>query len=181
MRSLNLVLFSALMRLNWFFLPSILPTQITRFPSRHSLLQFPLNNVVSIAFGITENGFVIGFAQEDYTGSDKNQIGKVLVAIDPHFAQINNNLFSSLFVLPRLSFSATPLNMLPYTIAALVGVASFIIAFRFFGKATLAGVQAMGRNPLAKKEIIFLVIINAGLTVSVMLVGFVVAYIILVI
>lgn len=129
----------------------------------------------------TENGYVIGIAEEDYSEADTKQIGLVLIAVDPHFVQQNKNLLSSLFSLPRQSFSATPLNAIRYVLAGLIGIASFFIAFRFFGRASLEGIQAMGRNPLAKASIVTMVIINAMLTVGVMVVGFAVAYLILVI
>lgn len=129
----------------------------------------------------TDNGFVIGTAQEGYSSADVKAVGRILISIDPHFAQLNNNLFNSLFSLPRLSFSASPMNTFRYVVAAIVGLISFFIGFRFFGKASLEGVLAMGRNPLAKKSIILIVAVNAFLTIAVMIVGFVVAYMILVI
>jgi len=127
-----------------------------------------------------DNGYVIGIASEPYESANPKQIGKILVAVDPRFLQMNNNLVGSLLTLPRLSFAATPSNALRYLVAGIIAVASFLIGFRFFGRASLEGVKAIGRNPLARSSIIFVVAVNTLLTIAVMLVGFGIAYAVLV-
>lgn len=125
------------------------------------------------------NGYVLGTAQEDYEAKP-DQIGKIMVAINPRFVQTNSNILSTLFQLPTLSLSATPMNALRYIIAALIIITSFYIGFRFFGRASLKGVEAIGRNPLAKKSIILVVVVNASLTFGIMLIGFAIAYVVVV-
>lgn len=122
------------------------------------------------------NGYVLGVAQENYTEAKADQIGLILVEVDPRFIQNNRNILSTLFSLPTLSLAATPLNALRYLIAAIITAISFYIGFRFFGRASLKGIEAMGRNPLAKRSIILVVILNATLTFGVMLIGLAVAY-----
>ncbi|HSA84271.1 MAG TPA: hypothetical protein VLF20_05325 [Patescibacteria group bacterium] len=139
------------------------------------------SEIPGVGVKATDNGFVLGYAEEPYEAASPDDEGKILVTIDPHFAQLNSNIFNTLTSLPRMTFSATPLNLIRYFLAGLVGVISFYVGFRFFGRASLEGVQAMGRNPLAKQAIIFMVVINAGLTVGVMLIGLFVSYLILVI
>lgn len=126
------------------------------------------------------NGYVLGNAQESYTESDPDQIGTILVEVNPRFVQTNRNILSTLFTLPTLSLAANPMNALRYIIAGLITIVSFYIGFRFFGRASLKGVEAMGRNPLAKKSIILVVVVNAALTFGVMLIGLVLAYVVVV-
>lgn len=126
------------------------------------------------------NGYILGTAQESYTEEDPDQIGKILVEVDPRFVQTNRNILSTLFSLPTLTLAASPMNALRYIIAALITIASFYIGFRFFGRASLKGVEAMGRNPLAKKSIILVVVVNASLTFGVMLIGLLLAYVVVV-
>lgn len=126
------------------------------------------------------NGYVLGTAQESYTEANKDQIGKILVEVNPRFVQSNRNILSTLFALPTLSLAATPMNALRYIIAAIIIIISFYIGFRFFGRASLKGVEAMGRNPLAKKSIILVVVVNASLTFGVMLIGLLLAYVVVV-
>jgi hypothetical protein len=126
------------------------------------------------------NGYVLGTAQESYTQANPEQIGKILVEVNPRFVQTNRNILSTLFSLPTLSLAATPMNALRYIIAAIIIIISFYIGFRFFGRASLKGVEAMGRNPLAKKSIILVVVVNAALTFGVMLIGLLLAYVVVV-
>jgi hypothetical protein len=126
------------------------------------------------------NGYVLGTAQESYTEANPEQIGKILVEVNPRIVQTNRNILATLFSLPTLSLAATPLNALRYVVAALITIISFYIGFRFFGRASLKGVEAMGRNPLAKKSIILVVVVNASLTFGVMLIGLLLAYVVLV-
>ena len=127
----------------------------------------------------TDNAYILGVADEGYDVSNPQQVGKILVSVGPRFLQVNNNLVGSLLTLPRLTFAATPANALRYLIAAAICLASFFVGFRFFGRASLEGVKAIGRNPLARASIIFVVAINTILTIAVMLVGFAIAYAVL--
>lgn len=129
-----------------------------------------------IGIKATSNGYVLGTAKEDYKEAKPDQIGKILVQVDPHFVQANSNILSTLFQLPTLSLAATPTNALRYLVAAIITIISFYIGFRFFGRASLKGIEAMGRNPLAKSSIILVVIVNATLTFGIMLIGLAVAY-----
>lgn len=139
------------------------------------------SEIPGVGIKATDNGYILGYAEEPYEAASTEEEGKILVTIDPHFAQFNTNIFNTLTSLPRMTFSATPLNLIRYLLAGLVGVISFYVGFRFFGRASLKGVEAMGRNPLARSAIITIVVINAGLTIGVMLIGLFVAYLILVI
>lgn len=142
----------------------------------------PITSSTNPGVGVkaTANGFIVGTAQEGYSASDPKQVGKILVAIDPRFTQFNSNILTTLFSLPNLTLTASPMNALRYLVAALIAIASFYIGFRFFGRASLKGVEAMGRNPLAKSSIIFVVVVNASLTFGVMLIGLTIAYIVVV-
>ena len=126
------------------------------------------------------NGYILGAALEDYSVTDAKQVGKILVAVDPRFAQFSSNILSTLFSAPSLSLAATPSNILRYFVAAVIIIISFYIGFRFFGRASLKGVEAMGRNPLARSSIILVVVVNAALTFGVMIVGLIVAYLVVV-
>jgi hypothetical protein len=144
----------------------------------------PITSSTTPGVGIkaTDNGYIVGTAEEEYKERDPKKVGKILVAVDPRFAQINTNLLATLFSLPRLSFSATiltPLNSLRYLVAGIIAAASFYLGFRFFGHVSVSGVEAIGRNPLARRSILVSVFVNAFLTVCVILIGFGVAYLIL--
>ena len=130
-----------------------------------------------------DNGFVVGTAEEDYTNSDPKKVGLILVTLQPHFAQLSSNLTRNLFSAASIGFNAalqTPSGVLRYMIAGIISVLSFFFGFRFFARASNRGVEAIGRNPLAKQAILLSVFINSAITISIMLLGVAISYLILV-
>lgn len=129
------------------------------------------------------NGFILGIALENYSNSNQNAIGKILVSIDPHydasFTGARTNLIQNLKTAagaPLLS----PLTTLRYLLAAIVAIVSFVIGFIFFGRIARTGVEALGRNPLAARTIQLGIIINVVLTAGIILIGVGIAYLILI-
>ena len=129
------------------------------------------------------NGFILGIALENYSNSNQNAIGKILVSIDPHynatFIGIRTNLVENIKVVagaPLLS----PLTTLRYLLAAIIVIVSFVIGFIYFGKIARTGVEALGRNPLAARIIQLGIIINVILTAGIILIGVGIAYLILI-
>ena len=132
----------------------------------------------------TENGYVIGVALEDYDVQDPKKEGTIYVTLHLNFGMLSTtvreNLVSSLRKGAIAPFSS-PLNAFRYLVAALIAILSFVGGFWFFGRVSSRGVEAIGRNPLARRFILLSVLLNVALTVSVMLLGVALAYIILVI
>ncbi len=117
----------------------------------------------------TESGFIIGKAQEDLSGSE-GTIG-VFVNIqfrnvegEPSFGRFFNFLFSGI---------QNPDNfpeVLRYIFALIVGGGAFLLGFLTFGRSLRTGVEAVGRNPLAKTTIQLALVLNllgvAALTIA---------------
>ena len=129
------------------------------------------------------NGFILGMALENYSNSNPNAIGKILVSIDPHynatFIGVRTNLIENIKVVagaPLLS----PLTTLRYLLAAIVTITSFVIGFIYFGRIARTGVEALGRNPLAARIIQLGIILNVALTAGIILIGVGIAYLILI-
>ncbi len=141
------------------------------------------SDVAGVGQKATENGTVIGISEDDYTEKDPKKYGKVFTTFSPHFAQISDSVTHNVFRAAQLGAMAafqTPLGSLRYIIAGLIVLLSFFFGFRFFGRVSRSGVEAMGRNPLASKSIMISVILNTLITIFVMLFGVVIAYFILV-
>lgn len=131
----------------------------------------------------TDNGFVLGSAEEDYTEKDPKKIGTIRVTLHSHFAQLSQNITRNLLRSLTLGASAaveTPLGALRYVVAGIITLCSFFFGFRFFGRASRSGVEAIGRNPLASKTILLSVAMNTSITIAIMLLGVAIAYFILV-
>lgn len=130
----------------------------------------------------TINGYVLGTAIEAYSDTDPKKIGKILVSLHPGFSSdtvaLRSNLlenFNVAFATPFLS----PVNAFRYTIAGLAGLLSLALGIVFFGRVASRGIEAIGRNPLAGRQIMVSIVFNLGLTLVVMALGIAVAYFIL--
>lgn len=140
------------------------------------------SSIPGVGVKAVESGFVVGIALEDFSGKNT---GKIMVDVKPYFwntkaNQVSKNIFS---ILRNAKNSAylSPLESLRYLIAALIILLSFILGFTYFGKVAQRGIEAVGRNPLARRFIEFSVILNAGLTALIILAGIGLAYLILII
>uniref|UniRef100_A0A7C4TKJ8 Uncharacterized protein n=1 Tax=candidate division WWE3 bacterium TaxID=2053526 RepID=A0A7C4TKJ8_UNCKA len=131
----------------------------------------------------TLSGQIIGVALQDYSSDDPNQVKEILISVDIRPYVVEGNVKVNLIEALRSGAQApflTPLTSLRYVLAALVTAGSFILGFAAFGKTSGSGVEALGRNPLASKEIQRSVVFNMLLTVAIMLSGLALAYFILV-
>lgn len=127
-----------------------------------------------------ENGYVLGtVVKQPDPGS-----GKVVVAINIHPDTKIANTRSNLIAVLREGTSApilNPLDSLRYLLAAMLMIASFIIGFVYFGRMASSGVIAMGRNPLASRQIQFNMFLHIGITIFIVLVGLTLSYLILIV
>ena len=130
----------------------------------------------------TRNGFVLGTAMEDYQGQDPNAIGEINVAINIHPAAGISGARGELLTVLREGLSAPlfePLASLRYILAALILLLAFVLGFAYFGRVSRTGVEAIGRNPLASRVIQTSVVMHVLITIVIILIGFGMAYLIL--
>jgi hypothetical protein len=131
----------------------------------------------------TIDGFVLGVAQESYNNSNKNAVGKILVNVSPHynatFIATQTNLVESVKTAIGSPF-LSPLTTLRYLLAGAVALLAFILGFIYFGRVVKTGVEALGRNPLAEKAILFSIVFNLFTTIIIMAIGLGISYLILI-
>jgi hypothetical protein len=108
----------------------------------------------------TQSGFVLGKALENFN----EEKGLLKIDVNVHYAHITPPDMS-----PRALFSrifkamGEPENIpevLRYIFALLLGGGSFLLGFFAFIKALRKGLEAIGRNPLAKRSITTAMILN---------------------
>ena len=131
----------------------------------------------------TDNGYVLGRAVQSYTSSNPQATGLILVTMQPHFAQITNNITHNIFTSFTFGLNEavnSPLGAIRYFVAGVITLLSFYLGFRFFGRASNRGVEAIGRNPLAKQAILLSVFVNTIITIVIMFFGVAISYLILV-
>lgn len=139
---------------------------------------------LGVGFKAVRSGNILGVALEPFTASEGSDAeGLILVNVDIRNAYINTNLRTNLVSSLRNGLEApflTPLNSLRYLVASIVAVGSFILGFSSFGRTSGSGIEALGRNPLAKRAIQVSILFNFFLTTIIMFAGLILAYIILV-
>lgn len=131
----------------------------------------------------TENGYVLGIAQRNFDEGDVNLIGMIPIVVNVHVESALSNARSNLMTILKDSRNATvfaPLDSLRYLIAAILILLSFIMGFMYFGRTAGKGVEAMGRNPLARRQIQFNIFLHLVVTIGVIAFGFLSAYLILI-
>jgi len=136
------------------------------------------SNTPGVAVLSTESEFVVGIALEDF---DTDQ-GLLRIEVDPRYNLLNASTGSNLINVIRnssSSFFLAPVDSLRYFLASIVAIASFLFGFSIFGKITGSGIQALARNPLARKSIQINIIVEFILNISIIIFGLVVSYFIL--
>jgi hypothetical protein len=141
------------------------------------------STIPGVGVKATDNGYILGLATQDYASNDPKKIGLIYVTLQPHYAQINNDIAHTSFNALSLGLNAatsTPLGVIRYFVAGLITLLSFFFGFRFFARASNRGVEAIGRNPLAKQAILVTVFFNTLITIFIMFFGVAISYLILV-
>jgi hypothetical protein len=130
------------------------------------------------------NGYVLGTALSGYESDSPDQVGQVLVSLNIHYstsvsASTRTNLLEDIrqaLVAPSLA----PLASLRYLLAFLIAIISFVLGFIYFGRVVRTGIEAIGRNPLARRMIQITMLFNIMITIVIVLAGLTIAYLILV-
>ena len=138
---------------------------------------------LGIAEKATRNGYVLGAALEDYESNSAEDIVSIQVLVNVHPAAglsgPRNNLLQ--FIRQGLTVPIVePLESLRYLLAVLIILIAFTLGLIYFGRTSRAGVEAIGRNPLAGRMIQLSVFMNVILMIVIILVGLVIAYLVLI-
>lgn len=139
--------------------------------------------VPGVGMRADRNGYVVGKAIESYENADKEQVGTIQIIVSVHpegkLTGTRGNLLQ--FIRQGITVPVfSPVESLRYLLAVIIVVVSFTLGMIYFGRASKAGIEAVGRNPLAKKVIQLTVVMNIVLTIVIVLVGLAIAYLILI-
>jgi len=129
-----------------------------------------------------KSGYVLGTALEDYTDPDPKKIDTIAVDLDLHYFNSKPTFPGSLtdiFKIALLPTKEGPTAIFKYIVAAAVVIGSFILGFMSFGRTAAKGVEALGRNPAARRIIYIGIIFNVTIVVAIVLAGLTVAFLIL--
>ncbi|HSX19064.1 MAG TPA: hypothetical protein VLE91_02930 [Candidatus Saccharimonadales bacterium] len=120
-------------------------------------------------------GYILGKALADYSDTSQDGTIPVLIGIGifsttPNTGSVLGQLLGALSI--GLSSSQNFPLILKYISAALIGGITFIIAAFTFVRFMRSGLEAIGRNPLAKGTIIAGMMVNAGIVLILTVAGF---------
>lgn len=141
------------------------------------------SSIPGVAQKATENGYIIGTALQGYSASSPQKVGKILIVLDIGHNAGSTSVMGNLFKNFQSALQApyvSPLSALRYFFAAGLVILSFIVAVGYFGKVSNTGVEAIGRNPLAGKLILFSVVLHLLLALGIISVGVFISYLILI-
>lgn len=136
-----------------------------------------------IGMKATSNGYVLGMALDDYNPGSAEDTTTIQVLVNIHPATTISGARGNLIQFIRRGAAVPvfqPLESLRYLLAIIIILISFTLGLIYFGRASRAGIEAIGRNPLAKRVIQLTVFLNIVLTLVIVLVGLAIAYLILV-
>ncbi|KKQ42725.1 MAG: hypothetical protein US60_C0013G0002 [Microgenomates group bacterium GW2011_GWC1_37_8] len=141
------------------------------------------STIPGVAMLAARNGYVLGASLENYESDNPQAIGKIQVLVNIHpaagLAGPQRNLLN--FIRQGLAVPLfEPLESLRYLLAVAIVLISFTLGMIYFGRASRAGIEAIGRNPLAKRVIQLTVFLNISLTIVIILTGLGIAYLILI-
>jgi len=141
------------------------------------------STIPGVAVKATKSGYVLGTALEDYSSNNPAQSGLIAIDLNLHYFNTKPTLAGSLTDILKLALlpasGNSPSPIFKYIVAALVVLASLVLAFLTFGRTAAKGVEALGRNPAASTIIHIGIIFNVGIVVVIVLAGLAVAFMIL--
>lgn len=131
-----------------------------------------------------KSGFILGVAQADFSPTSAQDSALIPVLLDIKFAFADDapesqrivSRLMSVVSLSTISIVEEPIKSLRYVVAGLTILLTLTISFLSFGRVAYKGVEALGRNPLAKSSILTGIIINSVLGLGLALIGLATAY-----
>ncbi len=148
--------------------------------------------------GEASGGYMLGVAMSAFAGTGGTEIetsgkkvksGVIIATIGigpagPVLIKAGGGLWGTLkFYAANLGYNlgmAKNLDrVIRYVMSALVALLFLLIAFWIFGRAMVKGIEAMGRNPLARAQIQTMIVINGVLLLLVTLAGIILGVVIL--
>jgi hypothetical protein len=142
------------------------------------------SRVAGVGQKARERGYVLGTALEavSFVSADEVRLVSTLlnIHVDAGVADGRSNLVSALKIAGE-SPVLNPLDTFRYFLAAVMVMIAFLMGFTYFGRMARAGVEAMGRNPLAARQIQLNIIVNSIVTVAIIGGGLAISYLILIV
>lgn len=140
-----------------------------------------------------QSGYVIGVATSTVTPGAEIEVegrtvktGRVNVAIRIEYAELNTSRNANrLLEQVNAAFFRNVQDpekftlVIRYIMAGIVSLVFFLISFFGFTRSTAKGIEAIGRNPLARRSIQLSIALHLGIAIIVCLIGLVISFLII--
>lgn len=132
-----------------------------------------------------DGGIAVATALEDFRPQEENDVQLIRAMIEVRYVTGNTGVFSSMartyqdLVNYGPSQLAGTSTMFRFVLGAFIVILAFLAGFFMFGRIALRGVEALGRNPLARRTILLGILLNAFLTILLVLLAIFLAYVII--
>jgi len=140
------------------------------------------SQIPGVGMKATQAGYVVGSALEDFNSSSPDDTGQIQAFLNVHYYFAQSETARGLLDILNLSAIATyeqPTVVFRYFLAGIIVLVSIIFGFLSFGRTANTGVEALGRNPLAGRMIQLGIVLNVLITLSIIVSGLAIAYLIL--
>lgn len=135
------------------------------------------SSVAGVGMKATKSGFTLGIAMEDFSGDTTGDRGLINVRVGKDFtfaqdtpdSETISNRLRDIVSLSAIAAIDDPKEVLKYLIAGVILISAVVIAFVSFSRTSQKGIEALGRNPLAKSSIMTGIFVN--ILVSVTIIG----------
>jgi F0F1-type ATP synthase membrane subunit c/vacuolar-type H+-ATPase subunit K len=141
------------------------------------------SNVSGVGQLAAKSGSVLGKAMQDFDPSSPDDTEIIQVVIGVKVVTGISGSRSNLMDFLREGMTVPvfePVDSLRYLLAILIVLTGFTLGIVYFGRMSTKGVEAVGRNPVAKRVIQFNILLSVVLTIVIIGVGLAIAYLILI-
>jgi hypothetical protein len=120
-------------------------------------------------------GNTIGIAEDNFSATSKYMLKKIPVAINIHYVSTGTNETSNAVLYSnskQITIAEQVETFLRYVLAVLIVIITFVISLKLINKTTNKGIEALGRNPLASRQIYVGIAFNISVVLVILYIGF---------
>lgn len=142
------------------------------------------SNTPGVGMKATKSGFTLGIATESFDGTTAEEQGLIKVRITKDFtfgedspdSETIGNRLRDIVSISAIAAIDDPQVVFKYVVAAIILISAILVAFISFSRTSQKGIEALGRNPLAKSSIVTGILVNIVISIIILGAGVAGAY-----
>jgi hypothetical protein len=124
------------------------------------------------------SGSMLGTALDEASFDSENDVKVIQIAVNPKTIQTSSSLLD-IFTIGKLAAHEKPSKILQYLVAGIITIVTFGSGFLIFAKSVNTGLEALGRNPLASRQIQLGIVFNIVLIAIIIIAGAGLAFVVI--